>query len=159
MKQKFALSPCPVSSLCWLVSRSSLRERHLSAYVGTWLFASAASAADAGPCISAGGGGGGLGQCDALASASLTTPALEHPRSQTSASSSSPAFSASFELDELGRRTSAHPEVGGVRGCVEALPRRRRRMCRFVVFSAFFPGDVRRRMLGYPVWVGSPSSL
>ena len=30
MKQKFALSPCPVSSLCWLVSRSSLRERHLT---------------------------------------------------------------------------------------------------------------------------------
>ena len=30
VKQKFALSPCPVSSLCWLVSRSSLRELHLT---------------------------------------------------------------------------------------------------------------------------------
>ena len=30
MKQKFASRPCPVSSLCWLVSRSSLRERHLA---------------------------------------------------------------------------------------------------------------------------------
>ena len=39
VKQKFASRHCPISSLCWLVSRSSLRERHLYAHVRTfsWL--------------------------------------------------------------------------------------------------------------------------
>ena len=87
----------------------------MSAYVS--MCRTAASAADAGPRISAGGGGGGLGQCDALASASLTTPALERPRSQTCS-----AFSASFWLDEPQRRMSAHPPEGDFHSCIESNP-------------------------------------